>query len=133
MVLRSCPQQSKLGLAVMTITLTTLMPLTLICWQTSCASSNRARVWKSLCMTLQLMGDRRSGWGWMHTHGNALCKLMSSMSELLNIISVSRLPKRILFSLARGLEWHRKSATPDGHWQTITVISVYLFLYFNVH
>lgn len=69
----------------------------------------------------------------IQTHGIELRELMSSMSEILDIISVSRLPKRVLISLARGLESHCKSATPDGHWQTIIVNSVYWFLYFSIH
>lgn len=52
---------------------------------------------------------------------------MSSMSVQLNGMSVSRLPKSVLISPARGLEWHCKSAAPDGPWQTITVISVFFF------
>lgn len=130
-ILRSCPQSSRLGPPVTTTTLTTRMPLTSICWMTPCGNSNRARAWKSLCMTSQHMGDRRTGWGWVHTHGRTLCRLMSSMSEQLNGMSVSRLPKSVLISPARGLEWHCKSAAPDGAWQTITVFFFILLMYTN--
>lgn len=116
--LRFWPQNSRNWLPVMTITLTTLMPLTLICWQTPCESSSRERVWRFPCMTLQLMADRRNGWGWMYTHVRALC-------EWLNVISVPWLP--------RGLEWRCKSETPDGHWQTITMISVSLLFLMSTH
>lgn len=40
----------------------------------------------------------------IQTRGNALCKVMISMSELRHIISVSRLPKRVLISLTIHLE-----------------------------